>query len=209
MTTTTEHNWRERFLQNVFRSKTKSLACILVRKQVCLPDRRDAEAHLFKQVETSRKGKWQYCQVDPALRQWFSRCRRLLLVVAITIFKEMQQIKVIRYQGAVCRQFLQTDAYVCLSFHKWCRKMQNKHISLQIYIVFRVQQSTNMSWVSFHRFNGKSLIRRAAASRQVQEQRASSDSEIHGSNSGSQGRKGSLSLHLCNNSPSQFLCLDK
>lgn len=54
LTTTTEHCWGEKVWQNVFRDKTKS---VLVRKQVCLSDRRDAEAHPYKQVETSRKGK--------------------------------------------------------------------------------------------------------------------------------------------------------
>lgn len=128
-----------------------------------------SQSTCLKQVETNRQGKWQPCQPDLELRQRFIHYRQLL---------------------AVCWQF------VCISFAKWCRKMQN-HVSLQIYIVFWVQQSTNPRWVLFHWFITNAaakawfeVLQQAAKIRCSE--RASRDSEIHGSNSGFQDRKSSL-----------------
>lgn len=169
-------------------------------------------AEMPKHILTSRwkpagRGKQQHCQVDLALRQWFIRCRRLLLVVVITIFKEMQQIEVSRYERAVRWQPVQTgtSAFHSLDGAEKC-KINTSHFRFTLFSAFsRAQTSSEFWFTDLSRMQKQKPNLKGCSRAQVQ--RASRDSEIHGSNSGFQARKRSLPRHTSAKTFPSSLCV--
>lgn len=151
----------------------QSLACVLVRKQVCLSDGRDPQA-----VGNQLEGEMITLPGGSGAAAAVNALRAAVVAVVVTIFKEMPQIKVSCYQGAACRRFVQTEA-ACLHSLSHCpngaEKCRNKHASLQIYIVFtessRAQTSSEAGFTNLSRMQQPDIDWKSCSSGAASEQR--------------------------------------
>lgn len=75
----------------------QSLTCVLVRKQVCLSDGRDPQA-----VGNQLEGEMITLSGGSGAAAAVNALQAAVVAVVVTVFKEMQQIKISRYQRAAC-----------------------------------------------------------------------------------------------------------